>query len=81
MECWWNIFNIYDVSFLMGIAKSDFVYLKKVLGLNQKEFLSRFEERLRELDLNFLARDVEPFLFDSKQQERVTSFRDYWFKR
>ncbi len=65
----------------MGIAKSDFVYLKKVLGLNQKEFLSRFEERLRELDLNFLARDVEPFLFDSKQQERVTSFRDYWFKR
>ena len=32
-------------------------------------------------DLNFLARDVEPFLFASEQQERVTTFRDYWLKK
>jgi hypothetical protein len=73
--------DIYDVSFLMGFAASDFVYLESILGMDQPTFLRQFEERLRELDLNFLARDVEPFLFDSKQQDRVTSFRDYWFRK
>jgi hypothetical protein len=65
----------------MGFAISDLVYIEKMLGMDQAEFLRRFDERLGELDLNFLARDVEPFLFDSKQQERVTTFRDYWLKK
>jgi len=73
--------DIYDVSFLMGFAISDFVYIEKILGMDQAEFLRRFDERLGELDLNFLARDVEPFLFASEQQERVTTFRDYWLKK
>ncbi|MFH1975000.1 MAG: nucleotidyl transferase AbiEii/AbiGii toxin family protein [Pseudomonadota bacterium] len=73
--------DIYDVSFLMGFAISDFVYIEKHLGMDQAEFLRRFDERLGELDLNFLARDVEPFLFASEHQERVTTFRDYWLKK
>jgi hypothetical protein len=73
--------DIFDVSFLMGFAISDLVYIEKMLGMDQAEFLRRFDERLGELDLNFLARDVEPFLFDSEQQERVTTFRDYWLKK
>jgi predicted nucleotidyltransferase component of viral defense system len=73
--------DIYDVSFLMGFAISDFAYIEKILGIDQAEFLRRFDERLGELDLNFLARDVEPFLFASEQQERVTTFRDYWLKK
>ena len=73
--------DIYDVSFLMGFAVSDFVYIEKNLGMDQAEFLRRFDERLGELDLNFLARDVEPFLFAPEQQERVTTFRDYWRKK
>ena len=73
--------DIYDVSFLMGFAVSDFVYIEKILGMDQAEFLRRFDERLGELDLNFLARDVEPFLFAPEQQERVTTFRDYWLKK
>ena len=44
------------------------------------EFLRRFNKRVEELDLNFLARDVEPFLFTPEQQERVLTFRDYWNK-
>jgi hypothetical protein len=32
-------------------------------------------------DLKFLARDVEPLLFASKQKERVSTFRDYWLKK
>ncbi len=49
--------------------------------MDQAEFLRRFDERLGELDLNFLSRDVEPFLFSSEHQERVTTFRDYWLKK
>jgi hypothetical protein len=49
--------------------------------MDQAEFLRRFEKRISELDLNFLARDVEPFLFSSEQQQRVTTFRDYWLKK
>ncbi len=73
--------DIYDVSFLMGFAISDFIYIQKILGMDQAEFLRRFDERLGKLDLNFLARDVEPFLFSSEHQERVTTFRDYWLKK
>ena len=73
--------DIYDVSFLMGFAISDFIYIQKILGMDQAEFLRHFDERLGELDLNFLARDVEPFLLSSEHQERVTTFRDYWLKK
>jgi len=70
--------DIFDVSFLTGIAAPDFDYIKKALGLDRTEFLRRFDERLGELDLNALARDVEPFLFAPEQRERVAGFRDFW---
>jgi hypothetical protein len=81
LSLWVKKRDIYDVSFLMDFTISDFVYIEKMLGMDQAEFLRRFDERLGELDLNFLARDVEPFLFASEQQERVTTFRDYWLNR
>ena len=70
--------DIYDVSFLMGIAAPDFAYAGRMLGVDRTEFLRRFSERLAELDLNALARDVEPFLFSAEQRERVATFREYW---
>ena len=70
--------DIYDVSFLRGLAVPDFVYIEKLLGLDQKEFSRRFHVRLGELDMNALARDVEPFLFASEDRERVAGFREYW---
>jgi predicted nucleotidyltransferase component of viral defense system len=73
--------DIYDVSFLMGFAGPDFTYIEKTLGLDRAEFLRRFDGRIGELDLNLLARDVEPFLFAQEQQERVTTFRDYWLSK
>ena len=69
------------ISLLMGFARSDFGYIEKMLGVDKTKFLRRFDERLGELDLNFLARDVEPFLFATDQQNRVTTFRGYWCKR
>jgi len=32
----------------------------------------------QKLDLEVLAREVEPFLFSPEQQERVITFRDFW---
>jgi hypothetical protein len=49
--------------------------------MDQREFLSRFDERLEKLGLDFLARDVEPFLFPSEQKERFTTFCDYSLKK
>lgn len=73
--------DIYDVSFLLGFAVPDFAYIEKLLGLDPKEFSQRFNKRLGELDLNLLARDVEPFLFIPEEQERVASFREYWLDK
>ena len=70
--------DVFDVSFLTGLTAPDFDYIKKTLGLDQSEFLRRFDERIGELDLSSLARDVEPFLFAPEQRERVTGFRDFW---
>jgi len=70
--------DVYDVSFLAGMTDPDFDYVEKVLGVNQTEFLDNFNNRLEELDFDFLARDVEPFLFTPEQRERVATFREYW---
>jgi len=70
--------DLFDVSYLMGLAEPDFSYIAKCMNIDQKKFLKLFNERLQELDFNFLARDVEPFLFLSEQKERILTFGDYW---
>jgi len=70
--------DIYDVSFLKGLAEPDFDYIEGSIGLDGPIFLDRFAKRLSELDLNDLARDVEPFIFSSEELTRITTFRDYW---
>ena len=70
--------DIYDVSFLIGMTDPDFDYVEEVLGVNRTEFLDSFNSRLEELDFDFLARDVEPFLFTPEQRERVATFSEYW---
>jgi hypothetical protein len=61
----------------MGLSRPDFPYIEKMLGTDEAEFLRQFDQRIGELDLNALARDVEPFLFSPEEQERVITFRDY----
>ena len=70
--------DLFDVSYLMGLAEPDFSYIAKCMNIDQKQFLKLFNKRLQELDLNFLARDVEPFLFSSEQKERILTFHEYW---
>ena len=68
------------VEYLQYELLADYGYIEKILGMKRTEFLRRFNKRVEELDLNFLARDVEPFLFTPEQQERVLTFREYWNK-
>lgn len=70
--------DLYDVSFLMGLTRPDFLYLEKCLGVTEKHFLEMFTKRLDELDFEFLARDVEPFLFTAEQKNRVLFFQETW---
>jgi len=70
--------DLFDVSYLLGLAEPDFKYIAGMIHLERMEFLKLFDQRLDELDLEYLANDVEPFLFDSEQKDRVLTFKDYW---
>ena len=70
--------DLFDVSYLSGLSKPDFHYIEKCNGTDKEQFLIKFDQRLQELDFEFLANDVEPFLFDSAQKERVLTFKEYW---
>ena len=73
--------DVFDVSLLLGIVSPDFDYIEKYLDIGKKEIIDRFTRRVEELDLEFLAGDVEPFLFSAEQKERVLTFREYWQQR
>ena len=70
--------DLFDVSILLGAAQPDFDYIARYLGIGKKEIIEQFTKRVEELDLEHLARDVEPFLFSPEQKERVLTFREYW---
>ena len=70
--------DLFDVSILMGVAEPDFDYMARYLSLGKGEIIDQFTRRVEELDLKFLAKDVEPFLFSPEQKERVLTFREYW---
>jgi predicted nucleotidyltransferase component of viral defense system len=70
--------DLFDVSILLGVAQPDFDYMASYLNLEKKEILEQFTRRVKELDLDFLAKDVEPFLFSPEQKERVLTFQEYW---
>jgi len=67
--------DFYDASFLAGKTKPDYAYLKKITGLAKDEFCAKITKRCARLDFKALAKDVEPFLFDGDQAERVLSFK------
>jgi predicted nucleotidyltransferase component of viral defense system len=67
--------DFYDASFLAGKTKPDFTYINKLTGLKKEKFADRLVKRCRPLDFNSLARDVEAFLFDEEQKNRVLNFK------
>lgn len=67
--------DFYDITFLWGKTEPDYNYLKEKLGIKSKEeLLDRLEEKAKSLDFEDLVVDVEGFLFDSRDKDRVIKF-------
>ena len=70
--------DFFDAVFLLGKTKPNYAFLKQRLDIStpeqlKKELLAFCEQ----LDFQQLARDVQPFLFDNKDRNRVEQFPNY----
>jgi predicted nucleotidyltransferase component of viral defense system len=66
--------DFYDISLLWAKTVPDFAYIECVAGQTEAVFKEAFLARCRALDFDTLAKDVEPFLMDTSQVDRVTRF-------
>lgn len=66
--------DCYDISWLSGFVNPDEDYIKAKTSLTLKETKNKIRERLTKLDLNKLAEDVEPFLYEEDGIKRVKNF-------
>jgi len=69
--------DFYDASFLAGLTGPDYAYLASAEKLNRAAFIQRLEKHCANLNFKALAKDVEPFLFDSGERERVLHFKEH----
>ncbi len=69
--------DYYDVSFLLSHARPDMDYLRSVGKLDVDDLSAQLKAHFEHIDLNTMANDVEPFLFNPLQKERVLSLPAY----
>ncbi|MDZ7723572.1 MAG: nucleotidyl transferase AbiEii/AbiGii toxin family protein [candidate division KSB1 bacterium] len=71
--------DFYDVLFLNSKNISpDYQYLKNKAEIEEPRMLKdALENVCKDLDMNLIAKDVEPFLFDPGDQDRILFFYEY----
>jgi len=70
--------DFYDFVFLKAFSDFNWDYLNyKIKINNQKDLKAKLLERVGELDLEDLARDVEPFLLNPNDVGRILNFKKY----
>ncbi|HDQ16820.1 MAG TPA: hypothetical protein ENN31_01710 [Candidatus Vogelbacteria bacterium] len=69
--------NLYDISYLFGIAKPDYNYLSKITGLGVDDIKKKILAQVKELNIKQLSQEVKPFLCRPEELDRVVSFKDY----
>lgn len=70
--------DIYDITFLSPKTRPNYDYLLKRLDIdNSKKLKEVLINRINSLDLNNLARDVSPFLFDPNDVQRIHLFPQF----
>ena len=71
--------DFFDIVFLYGIgAKPNFNYLNKNINIKNDLGLKQyFLKKIKGLNFNILAKDVEPFLFDPKDAKKVLFFKEF----
>ena len=62
----------------MGKTAPDYKFLEGRFNIKTKtELIAKLKEKSNSLDFKTLAKDVEPFLFDSTQKDRVINFKNW----
>jgi predicted nucleotidyltransferase component of viral defense system len=71
--------DFFDIVFLYGVGTMpNFEFLSEKLGIkNNKELRSYLLEKTKEIDFEFLAKDLEPLIFNEKDKNRVTLFKKF----
>ena len=70
--------DFFDVVFLMSKTKPDYRYLEERVDIkNHKEMINVLGGRVNKLNMISLASDVEPFLFDAYQKNRIILFKEW----
>lgn len=70
--------DFFDVAYLMSKTEPDYNYLKIKLNIDSKASLvQKLKEKSEGLNLNALAKDIEPFLFEPTQKDRVLYFKEW----
>jgi predicted nucleotidyltransferase component of viral defense system len=70
--------DFYDVVFLLKNTRPDYSYLELKLGIHDKKSLKeRILKVCEDVDLNEMARDVQPFLFKPEDARYIILFPDY----
>jgi len=71
--------DFYDITFLFGMTKPDFGFIKQKMGLgNPEELREVFLKRIVAINFDALAQDIAPFLINQDQIKRVLRFREFW---
>ena len=70
--------DLYDMVFLSSLTKPNYEFLDLKLNIKSKEKLKeKLLTKCKELDLNKLAKDVEPLVFASKDVKKIILFNDF----
>ncbi len=70
--------DFFDISFLLNRVSPNYEYLNENVNIkNQKELKKRLLKRANDLDFKKLARDIEPFLINHAEKDRVIEFKNF----
>ena len=71
--------DFYDTVFILSkIDRPDYDYLKQKINIdNAKDLKEALLEKCNKIDMNEMARDVQPFLFDPADVKKVVAFEEY----
>ena len=70
--------DFYDITYLLSRTDFNFQYLKEKLNIGDRDDLKqKLLNKLDEINLKQLAVDVQPFLINPDDIERVLSFREF----
>ncbi|MFA6637033.1 MAG: nucleotidyl transferase AbiEii/AbiGii toxin family protein [Candidatus Omnitrophota bacterium] len=70
--------DFFDVVYLMGKSDPDYRFLEERFKIKTKhELIIKLKKKSEDLNFKTLAKDIEPFLFDPSQKDRVINFKNW----